>query len=120
VFSPGGDFQGDTLSQTFVTAIGQTYSLDFDCGIFGPPNSGAVLKLRVQVFGTVQLLDDTIIPLVNTGPSPSDPTKVPFTRYHYTFTADSVLTTLQFTDVGLGNPNADQILDVITVTPVSP
>jgi len=118
IFSPGGDFQGDILSCPVATAVGQTYTLDFDCGVIGPPNSGSVLKLRVQLFGTVQLLDDTFAPPVNTGPTPYDPTKIPFAHYQYTFTADSVTTTLQFTDVGLGNSNADQVLDTVVVRPV--
>jgi hypothetical protein len=118
VFSAGGDFQGDTLSQTFSTAIGQAYNLDFDAGIIGVPGTGAVLQLRVQVFGTAALLDNTITPPVNTGPTPYDPSKVPFAHYHYTFTANSVTTTLQFMDVGTGNANADQILDTIVVAPV--
>jgi hypothetical protein len=118
VFSAGGDFQGDILSSNFATTIGQAYAIDFDAGIYGAPNSGAILRLRIQVFGTVQLLDDTITPPVNTGPTPFDPTKVPFTHYHYTFTANSVTTTLQFTDVGPGNTNSDQILDTVVITPV--
>jgi hypothetical protein len=116
----GGDFQGDNLFQTFTTAIGQAYTIDFDAGIFGVPDSGASLQLRMQVFGTGQLLDSTVTPAVNTGPAPYDPAKVVFNRYHYTFVADSVATTLQFSSVGTGNKNADQILDNVVVAVATP
>ena len=117
VFSAGGDFQNDVLSTTFTTVVGQAYSLDFDAGVFGIPSAGAVLKFRTQILGTSQLLDSTITPLVNTGPTPYDPTKVPFTHYHYTFTADNAVTTLQFSDIGLGNTNADVVVDTVVITP---
>ena len=117
VFSPGGDFQGDTMSQTFTTTPGQTYTVDFDSGIFGIPDSGAVLQLHIQVFATSTLLDAMISPPVNTGPTPYDPSQVPFTHYQYTFTATSSSTTIQFTDVGSGNANADQILDSVVIAP---
>jgi len=115
VFSVGGDFQGDTLSQTFPTAIGQAYTIDFDSGIFGVPDQGALLQLRIQIFGTVQLRDNTIAPPVNNGPSPFDPTKMVFNHYQYSFVADSSLTTLQFINVGGGNKNADQVVDNVVV-----
>jgi hypothetical protein len=115
VLSVGGDFQGDTLSQTFPTAIGQFYTIDFDAGIFGVPDPGALLQLRIQIFGTAQLRDNTIAPPVNTGPSPFDPTKVVFNHYQYSFVADSSVTTLQFSDVGTGNKNADQVVDNVVV-----
>ena len=57
-----GEFQGDTLAQTFVTTIGQNYTIDLDAGIFGVPDNGATLQLRVQVFGIAQLLDSTFTP----------------------------------------------------------
>ena len=117
VFSAGGDSQNDTLSQSFTTTIGQSYTLDFDAGIFGAPANGANLQLRVQVFGTNSLVDATNSLPVNTGPSPGDPTKVPFAHYHYVFTANSDTTTLEFTDVGSGNTNADQVVDSVAVTP---
>jgi uncharacterized protein DUF642 len=115
VLSVGGDFQGDTVSQTFPTAIGQPYTIDFDAGIFGVPDPGALLQLRVQIFGTVQLRDNTIAPPLNTGPSPFDPTTMVFNHYQYSFVADSSITTLQFTSVGSGNKNADQIVDNVVV-----
>jgi N,N-dimethylformamidase beta subunit-like protein/uncharacterized protein DUF642 len=117
VFSPGGDFQGDTLSQTFVTTIAQNYTLDFDAGIFGVPDNGANLQLRVQIFGIAQLVDNTFTPPVGNEANPNDPNTVVFGHFHYTFTANSVTTTLQFSDVGVGNKNADQILDTVVVAP---
>ena len=59
-FSAGGDSEGDMLSQSFFTDINQVYMVDFDAGIYGPPDNGANLQLRVQVIGNSTLLDETI------------------------------------------------------------
>ena len=64
----------------------------------------------------MSLVDATVTPPVNTGSTPSDGTKVPFAHYRYSFTADSDTTTIQFSDLGLGNANADQVLDNVIVT----
>ena len=50
-FSAGGDSEGDTLSQTFNTSVGQVYTLDFYAGVTGIPDSGSTLELNVQVLG---------------------------------------------------------------------
>src|SRR4051812_27502094 len=49
--SAGGDFQGDTLSQSFATTSGNSYTVGFDAGIFGR-RSGAPLQVRVEVLGS--------------------------------------------------------------------
>ena len=53
--------KGAALSQVLTTTSGQTYSLDFDAGIFGQP-SGAPLQLRAQVLGNATLLDQLVTP----------------------------------------------------------
>jgi Protein of unknown function (DUF642) len=113
--SRGGNSQGDVLAQSFNTTPGQTYALDFEAGIIGIP-AGA-LQLRVQLLGNGSLVDDTqVLPVANS----FDPKAVKFSHYHYTFTANSSTTTLQFSDIGLGNAGADQLVDDVVVGPPLP
>ena len=116
VFSEGGDSDGNVLYQTFNTVAGQTYTLDFDAGVFGIRDGGP-LQLRAQLNGSSSLIDQTVTP-ADTGTY--DSSMVAFTHYYYTFTADSPTTTLTFTDVGLGNANADVVLDTVSVYPLAP
>ena len=114
-FNPGGDSESNTLLQSFDTVSGQTYTLDFDAGIYGVPDAGSTLQLSVQVSGTETLLTQTVTPpFANT----YNPNSVIFQHYHFTFTADSSTTTLQFSDVGFGNSGADTILDTVSVVPI--
>ena len=89
---------------------GQVYTLDFDSGIFGQTSS--TLQLRVQVIGNSSLIDQTLTPPYAGTYTPS---QMIFQHYHFTFTANSSTTVLQFTDVGLGNASADTILDTVSV-----
>jgi hypothetical protein len=88
------------------------YTVDFDAGVFGVPDTGSTLLLHVQVFGTGTPLDETVTP-----PSADtfDPNSVIFKHYHFTFTADSITTTLQFSDIGVGNAGADTVVDTVSV-----
>src|SRR5207253_10724501 len=106
VFGNGGEFQGSTLAQRLATVTGRMYSFDFDAGIAGT-RSGNPLQLRVQVFGSGALLDSTVTP---PEAGTVDPTKVKFDHYHFVFTANSVSTKLQLTDIGSSNDGADQLL----------
>jgi hypothetical protein len=110
-FGPAGDSQGNVLSQSFATVIGQAYMLDFDAGITGK-RSGSPLQLRAQVIGTGTLLDQTITPPEF---GTFDSSLVKFQHYHYVFTANSALTTLRFSDIGLGNAAADPLVDTVSV-----
>jgi Protein of unknown function (DUF642) len=110
-FSTGSDSQGNVLSQSFFTTAAQVYTLDFDAGVFGQ-RSGAALQVRLQVFGAGTLLDQTITP---PDARTYNPSLVTFQHYHFVFTADSAAATLQFTNVGLGNTNADPVIDTVSV-----
>jgi hypothetical protein len=114
-FNTGGDTQGTILSQGFITVGGQTYSVDFDVGIYGSKNG--TLQLRVQVNGNSSLLDQTVTPAYANTFTASAMT---FTHYHYTFVADGSRATLQFSDIGLGNPYSDTILDTVSVVGPTP
>jgi hypothetical protein len=112
--SSGGSSQGDTLSQSFSTVSGQMYAVDFDAGIFGK-RSGGPLQVQVDLIGNGTLSTQTITPpdamTFNSG-------SVMFSHYHITFQANSATTTLRFTSVALGNANADQVIDSVSVSPV--
>ena len=114
--SAGGDSQGDTISQSFVTVVNQVYMVDFDAAIFGVPANGASLRVEVQALGTSTLLDQIITPPVT---GSSNPNAISFTHYHFVFTADTTVTTLRFTSIGMGNANADQVIDSVSVVPAA-
>jgi hypothetical protein len=110
-FNEGSNSQGNILSQSFGTVVGQAYTVGFDAGIYGQP-TGSPLKLRVQTLGTGTVLDQTVTP-----PSAGtfDPNLVLFQHYEFTFLANSASTTLQFSDIGLGNASADTLVDTAFV-----
>jgi hypothetical protein len=109
----GGDSQGTIISQTFPTAPGELYRVDFDSGIFGQ-RTGSPLQLNVQVTGSATLINDTVTP---PDAFTNDTTAVVFRHYYYSFTANSNLTTIQFSDIGLGNQAADTMVDTVSVAP---
>src|SRR5205085_6333945 len=110
--SAGANSQGDMLSQRFFTTPGQVYTLDFDAAIAGSPTNGAVLQVQVQATGNFTDLDQTIAPPV---PGLATPSAAQFQHYHFVFTVDASVTTLQFVNIGLGNANADQVIDSVVV-----
>ncbi|MFL6513980.1 MAG: DUF642 domain-containing protein, partial [Chthoniobacterales bacterium] len=109
-FNIGHNDEGTTLSQSFSTVVGQLYSLDFDSGVVGQPTG--TMQMNVQVTGSNNLINQTVTPpAANT----SDPNSVVFQHYHFIFVADSTTTTLQFTDIGIGNSVADTLVDSVSV-----
>jgi hypothetical protein len=109
--SAGNNSQGDTLSQTFATMIGTVYTLEFDAGVYGI-RSADPLQLQIQIFGAATLLNQTVTPPENGSFNPA-----PFQHYTFNFVADSASTTLQFSNIGLGNANADVMVDTVSVVP---
>src|ERR1051325_9303778 len=105
--------KGAALSQALTTTSGQSYSLDFDAGIFGT-KTGSV-QIRVQALGNANssLLDQTISP---PAAGTTTPANVTFQHYHFTFTADSASTTLKFTDTRSSNSTCDNLVDTVSVT----
>jgi hypothetical protein len=112
VFNAGESAGGNTLSQSFATTPGESYTLDFDAAVFGMPSS--TLQLQVQATGTGLLLDQTVTPPVSNS---FDAMDTNFQHYTFSFVADSSFTTLQFSDIGSGNRAADQVLDAVSVVP---
>lgn len=113
VLSAGADSEGDTLAQTFATTAGLQYQLDFDAGVSGQRDAGP-LQLRIQIFGSGTLFDLTVAP---PDASTHNVSLVAFQHYTFTFTADSAQTTLQFSNIGLGNANADVAVDTVSIVP---
>jgi len=111
----GGEVVGNgVLSQSFTTVIGNTYLLDFDYGVFSAPNIAIpnTQNLRVELIGDSTLLSQI---LTDTGSNPNV-----FTTYSFGFTADSISTTLSFTDLTTLSQSAstDFVIDNISVSPV--
>ena len=115
-FSVGRDSSNNTLSQTFVTSANQTYTLDFDAGVFGQ-RDGAPLQLQVEVLGNGSLVSTVITP---PDAFTYHPSQVTFQHYHYSFVADGTLATVQFTDLTGDNANADVMLDTVSILPQVP
>jgi probable HAF family extracellular repeat protein len=109
--SAGGNSQNNILSQSFVTIPGRIYSLDFDTGVFGI-NFDAPMQLKIEVFGNAGSINQTVAPPY-AGTNNVD--RVNFVHYHYTFTADSGVTTLRFTDISASNAGADIEIDSVSV-----
>ena len=114
-FSTGGDFQDDILSQRFVTTAGQEYALDFDAAVYGVADS--TQSLRTRVLGSTTLVDVTVAPPYF---ATFDTSQMQFQHYHVVFTADSTVATLEFSDLGIDNADADIVLDTVSVAPVMP
>ena len=114
-FSAGTDADGNTLSQTIPTVPGKEYTLDFDSGVYGAAD-GPALQLNVTVNGNSTLINPTVTPPVAHS---FDGNLVLFNHYHFTFTADSALTMLVFSDIGTDNPSTDVMLDNVVVPQVS-
>ena len=115
-FSVGGDSTGNILAQTFNTVPNQTYTFDFDAGVYGVPG-GSPLQLQAQVVGNNSLFNVTVTPPAALTIHPS---LVTFQHYHYMFVADSSTATVQFMDVIGNNSEADVMLDTVSILPVPP
>jgi hypothetical protein len=113
--SSGGDFQGDTLSQSFAAVPGATYAVDFDAAIAGK-RTGAPLQIVVQVTGNNMLLNETITP---PDAQTFDIKSISFQHYRFVFVANSSTNTLNFISKGLGNALADQLVDSVAVSMIA-
>ena len=128
---------GGVLSQTFKTAPGQTYTVQFDFGTYGLTTS-SFQKLQVQVRdgissrsgahliqsgsgrmtttsgGSIESNANTLVIADRTARYVSPEI---FNRVTFTFTAKSATSTLTFTDVSTGDTSSqDGVLDNVVVT----
>jgi hypothetical protein len=73
--------------------------------------------LRVQVLGNPSVLD----PIVNPPYFATfDSSQIQLQHYHFLFTADNNISTLQFANLGFDNFDADVIVDTVSVAPSAP
>jgi hypothetical protein len=115
-FSVGGDSTNNILAQTFNTVANQTYTLDFDAGIFGQ-RSGSPLQLQAVVVSSSPFFSATVTP---PDAGTIHPAQVIFQHYHFSFIAGGSLATIQFTDLIGGNAGADLMLDNVSILPQPP
>ena len=113
--SAGHNSQNDSISQNFSTLPGRVYAVDFDAGVFGQRTSNA-LQVRVEVIGSGTLLNQVITP---PDARTFTPSAVTFQHFRFTFTANSSSAMLRFTSIGLGNANADQVIDTVAITQIT-
>lgn len=98
---------GTTILQSFATVPGQGYSLSF---AYANNIDTSTATGRVQVLGTTTLVDTT---LTHSG---STRDNMNYLTYARRFTADSQLTTLQFTHVWSPHFGQGLALDAVSVT----
>jgi hypothetical protein len=106
-FNGGQNTPNGVLSQTFATTPGITYNVSFDIGVYSF-QSTAEQRARIAVTGLGTLLSqDVSIFGVGTGTA--------FTHKSFAFTANSVGTTITFTDISPVTTNIDWLLDNVRV-----
>jgi hypothetical protein len=111
--SVGTDSFGNILSQTFNTVPNQTYTLDFDAGVYGQRN-GSPLQMSAQIIGSSPFFSTTVTP---PEAGTYHPVFVTFQHYHFSFIAGGTLATVQFTDLVGNNGGADIMLDTVSILP---
>jgi hypothetical protein len=123
VFNTGGSVAGGTISQSFATTAGTSYSLSFDYGLTNYGGNHVPQTLNVSVSDGTSLL--LLTPVAPTGTAAT--VQAAYTAngtnldsFSYTFTAASGTTTLTFLD-DVGNypghdTGTDGVLDNVSVT----
>jgi hypothetical protein len=115
-FSVGGDSTNNVLLQSFNTIAGQTYTFDFDSGVYGV-HGGSPLQLQAQVIGSSPFF------MMNVTPPEAGsihPSQIVFQHYRFMFVASGTLATVQFIDTVGNNAGADVMLDSVSILPVPP
>lgn len=107
-FNSGNLTPNGTLSQSFATAAGGIYTLEFDAGVLAYNTEAQ--SLQVTANGTALLLSKTITANgIGGGTTLQLPQKL-------TFVADSPLTTLVFRDKSIASNAIDVVVDNVRVT----
>jgi lysophospholipase L1-like esterase len=112
LFNSGNSAPNAVISQTFTTVPGTEYTLAYQVGIVGGPSNEQ--RLQMQINGSSALLPTTVETVTGTVSG-----NATWTPKSYTFTADSTVTTLTFTDISASTLGADLLLDHIRVAPFS-
>ncbi|MEO8614262.1 MAG: DUF642 domain-containing protein, partial [Luteolibacter sp.] len=107
-FNASNTAPNGVLSQSFATVSGATYTLKFDAGALAYNTSQQ--KISVNVTGSNSLLTQTVTVGGTAGGNNN------FAAQSFTFVADSLLTTLSFTDISATTNAIDLLLDKVSVT----
>jgi hypothetical protein len=108
-FNIGHDSQGSVLAQSFATTAGHTYLLSFDAGVFGVPTGTLSLQVMVIGSGNQTLASRTVIPPVANTNTPAYLPEHLHGQQHHRFAVY---------DLGMGNLDADTILDTVSVVEI--
>ena len=108
VFNGSNLATGGVLRQAFPTVPGRTYTVAFDAGTLASFNEQQILQVRVPGTSTPLLAQTITLTGLKKGAIKWEPKS-------YTFTADSVNSTLIFTDVSTVTNNVDLLLDNVRV-----
>jgi len=101
------------ISQTFSTAVGETYVLGFDAGVLAFNTSAQTLAVNVS--GSANLVSQSIT-ILGTGGGTNR-----WQPQTFSFVADSTTTTLAFQDQSLTTNSIDLLLDNVKLTgPAAP
>jgi hypothetical protein len=112
-FNAGNSKPNGTLSQSFATTAGRTYTLEFDVGAISSMNRNEQrLQVIVQGQGSA-LLSETVSVFATGNGARYEPLR-------FSFEADSSTTTLTFKDVSFVTANLDLLLDNVRVTQSGP
>ncbi|RYD22127.1 MAG: tandem-95 repeat protein, partial [Verrucomicrobiaceae bacterium] len=110
-FNAANSVNGGTISQTFNTVPGTVYNLTFDLGVIAFNTSQQKLQVTVNGNGGSTLLSQiATINGINGG-------TIKWEGKTYSFTADSVQTTLILKDVSTVTQNIDMLLDNVKANP---
>ncbi len=109
-FNSGDSTPNGSVSRTFPTVVGQTYTVSFDVGALSIVNRDEQ-RLQVSVTGASPLLTK-VLPVL----APGNGTK--YTPSTLTFVANSTASTLAFRDVSVATVAVDLVLDNVRVTTI--
>ncbi len=107
-FNAGNSAPNGTVSQTFATTAGQTYTLLFDAGVLS--YNGASQSLLVTVTGSGAVLSRSVS---IRGPGGG---KIAWTEQTFSFTANSANSVVTFRDQSSTSDSIDLLLDDVRVT----
>ena len=109
ILNPGNTPPGVTLSQSFSTTVGVTYSVSFAVGLEG---GGGGFAVEGQALSATQsVLGTQTTPAIGTGS---------WAIGSFNFTASTTTSTLVFTDVSAQTVNGDVLLDDVVVNAITP
>jgi lysophospholipase L1-like esterase len=107
-FNTGQTTPNAVLSQSFATAPGVTYTLDFDVGVLAFNKNQQ--RLEVQITGASTLLTEVVTVSTNTTNGTSQ-----WSSRTFSFVADSTSTNLRFRDLSTTSNGLDMLLDNVRV-----